>query len=101
VVLRKRPVVRELDSFRAALRELHRKPTELRRERDVRRERLEILGAKRRDVHGIRDEPTLEGGGYLLGDDHACPVLRLRGGSRQMRRYDDVVELEQRARVRL
>ena len=37
----------------------------------------------------------------LLGDDHARAVLRLVGGGGEVRRHDDIVELEQRTRVRL
>ena len=43
----------------------------------------------------------VERGRYLLGDYQSGPVLRLLGGSREMRGDDDVVELEQRSRVRL
>ena len=86
---------------RAALRELHREAPELRRERDVRGERLEVLRAERRDVHGVRDEAALERGDDLLGDDHARAILRLLGRRGEVRRRDDVLELEQRARVRL
>ena len=44
---------------------------------------------------------ALERGDHLLGHDHAGPVLRLLGRGGQVRRGDDVVELEQRAVVRL
>ena len=40
--------------------------------------------------------PAVERGDDLLGDDHACPVLRLVGRGREMRRDDDLVEPEQR-----
>ncbi len=86
---------------RASARQLHREASELRGERDVRAEHLEVLGADRRDVHRVRDEPALERGRDLLGDDDACTVLRLARRRREMRRDDDVVQLEQRACVRL
>ena len=81
--------------------QLHRDAAELRGERDVRPERLELLGADHGDVHGVRDEPAVERGDDLLGDDHARAILRLVGRRGEVRRDDDVVELEQRARVRL
>ena len=37
----------------------------------------------------------------LLGDDDPCPVLRLLSRRTQVRGHDHVVELEQRAGVRL
>ena len=40
---------------------------------------------------------AFERGGDLLGDDHAGAVLRLLGRGGEVRRDDDVVELEQRA----
>ncbi len=86
---------------RTAARELHREAAELRGERDVRAEHLEVLRADRRDVHRVRDEAAVERGGDLLGDDDAGAVLRLSRRGGEMRRDDDVVELEQRARVRL
>ena len=49
----------------------------------------------------VRDHAALERGDDLLGDDHACPVLRLLGRGGEVRGHDDVVELEQRTRVRL
>ena len=54
-----------------------------------------------RDVHGVAHEAAVQRRGDLLGDDHSRAVLRLLGGRRQMGRRDDIVELEQRARVRL
>ena len=53
------------------------------------------------DVDRVRDEAAVERRDDLLGDDHAGPVLRLVGGGGEVRRDDDVVELEQRAVVRL
>ena len=70
-------------------------------ERDKRPQHLEVLRADRRDVDRVRDECSFERRRDLLGDDHAGPVLCLLGRGRQMRRDDDVVYLEQRARVRL
>ena len=81
--------------------ELHRQPTELRCERDERAEHLEVARIDDRDVDGVRDDTTLECGDDLLGDDHPGAVLRLVGGGREMWRHDDLVELEQRAGVRL
>ena len=52
--------------------------------------------ADRGDVDRVRDELALERRGDLLGDDHAGPVLRLLGRRGEVRRDDDVVELEQR-----
>ena len=46
----------------------------------------------------LRHEPAVQRRRDLLGDDHARAVLRLLGRCRQMRRRDDVVQLEQRAR---
>ncbi len=54
-----------------------------------------------RHVHGVRDEIAVQRGRHLLGDDHPCPVLGLLGRRGEMRRDDDVVQLEQRPRVRL
>ena len=54
-----------------------------------------------RHVDGVRDEIALERGRDLLGDDHARPVLGLLGRRGEVRRDDDVVQLEQRSRVRL
>ena len=88
-------------SLRAARRELHREPAELGGERDVRPERLEVLRADHRDVDRVRHEPALERGHDLLGHDHAGAVLRLVGRGGEVRRRDDVLELEQRPRVRL
>ena len=101
VVARERAVVGELDPLGAAAGELHRQAPERRRERDERAEDLEILRADRGDVDRVRDERALQRGGNLLGDDQPGSVLRLlrRGG--EMRRHDHVVELEQRACVRL
>ena len=96
-----RAVERERDPARVAARELDREPSQLGGERDVRAEQLEILGADDRDVERVRDEPALECGDDLLGDDHAGPVLRLLRRRREMRRDDDVLEPEQLARVRL
>ena len=101
VVDRQPAVVSERDPLGATACDLHRQPPERGRERDVRAEQLHVLGADRGDVDRVRDELALEGGRDLLGDDHAGAVLRLLGGRRQVRRDDDVVELEQRPRVRL
>ena len=60
-----------------------------------------VLGGDGGHVDGVRDDPALERGGDLLRDDHAGAVLRLLGRGGEVRRDDDVVELEQRARVRL
>ena len=54
-----------------------------------------------RHVHGVRDETALQRCGDLLGDDHARAVLGLLGRCGEVRREDDVVQLEQRSRVRL
>ena len=81
--------------------ELDREPPELRRERDVRPEQLEVLGADDGNVDRVRDEAPLERRHHLLGDDQAGPILCLLGRGREMRRDDDVLELEQLARVRL
>ena len=69
-------------------------PAELRRERDEQAEHLEIGLVDDRDVDRIRDDAAVERGDDLLGD-HACPILRLAGGRRKVRRDDDLVELEQ------
>ena len=81
--------------------ELDREPAQLGGERDIRTEQLEVLGADDRDVQRVRDEPALERGDDLLGDDHPGSVLRLlrRGG--EVRRDHDILQLEQLARVRL
>ena len=55
-------------------------------------------GVDDRDVDRVRDEPAFERGDDLLGDDHAGAVLRLVGRGGEVRRDDDLVELEQRAR---
>ena len=54
-----------------------------------------------RDVDRVRDEAAFERRRDLLRDDHARAILRLVGRGREMRRDDDVVELEQRPGVRL
>ena len=66
--------------------ELHREAAELRRERDVRAERLEVLRADHRDVDRVRHEAALERRDDLLGDDHAGAILRLVGRRREVRR---------------
>ena len=81
--------------------ERHREPAELRRERDVRPEHLEVVGAERRDVDGVRDEAALERRGDLLGDDHAGAILGLVGRGGEVRRHDDVRRAEQRTVVGL
>ena len=82
VVAREAAVVRERDLVGPPARQLHREPTELRGQRNVRAERLHVLRADRRDVDRVRDERPVERRGDLLGHDHACAVLRLlrRGG---------------------
>ena len=89
------------DPARVAAGELDRKPAELGRERDVRAEHLEVLGADDRDVDGVRDEPAFERRHHLLGDDQARAVLRLVGRGREVRGRDDVLEPEQLPFVRL
>ena len=101
VVVGEAAVRRDHDLVGLAVGELHREAAELRGERDVRAERLELLRADHGDVHRVRHEPAVERRGDLLGDDHAGAVLRLVGRGREVRRDDDVVELEQRARVGL
>ena len=64
-------------------------------------EELEILGPDDRDVDGVRDQPALERRYHLLRDDQPRAVLRLLGRRGQVRRHDDVLELQQLARVRL
>ena len=81
--------------------QLHRDPAEQRRERDERPQHLEVGLIDDRDVHRVRDDPAVERGDDLLGDDDARPVLRLVGGGRQVRGDDDLVELEQGPGVRL
>ena len=54
-----------------------------------------------RDVDRVRDEPAVERRDDLLGDDHAGAILRLARRRGEVRRDDDVVELEQRPGVRL
>ena len=76
-------------------------PAELRRQRDERAEHLQVGGVDHRDVHRVRDQAALERSDDLLGDDHPGPVLRLVGRGGEVRRDDDLVELEQRAGVRL
>ena len=78
-----------------------RETSELGRERDERAEDLEIGGLDDRDVHRRLDELALEGGGDLLGDDQPRSILGLRGRAGEMRGHDDVLELEERAGVRL
>ena len=97
VVLGDPAVEREPDPARVAAGELDRQPAELRRERDVRAEHLEILGADDRDVDGVRDEPAFERRHHLLGDDQARAVLRLVGRGGEVRGRDDVLEPEQLA----
>ena len=101
VVVRERAVDRDHDLLGGAVGELHRDAPQPRRERHVRPEHLEVVGADHRDVDGVRDQAAVERRGDLLRDDHARPVLRLAGRRREMRRDDDVVELEQRAGVGL
>ena len=91
----------EPDPARLAARELDRQPPEPRRERDERPEQLEVLGADNGDVDGVRDEPALERRDDLLGDDQPGAILRLLGRGGEVRRDDDVLELEQLAGVRL
>ena len=101
VALGELAVVLERDRARLAAGELEREAAEARRERQERAEHLEILAADRRDVHRVRDDPALERGRDLLGDDHAGAVLRLVGRGGEVRRHDDVRRAEQRARVGL
>src|SRR3954471_1141300 len=101
VVVREGAVDREHDLLGRAVGKLHGDAPEPRRERHVGPEHLEVVGADDRDVDRVRYQPALERGCHLLGDDHARPVLRLPGGGGQVRGDDDVVELEQRAGVRL
>ena len=74
---------------------------ELRGERHVRAEHLEVVGADGRDVDRVRDEAAFERRHHLLGDDHACAVLCLVRGRREMGCDDDVRRLQKRAAVRL
>ena len=101
VVLGERAVRGDGDPLRPAALELDREPAELRGERDERPEHLEVGGVDDRDVDRVRDEAALERGDDLLGDDHARAVLRLVGRGGEVRRDDHLVELEQRAGVRL
>ena len=101
VVVREAAVDGDHDLLGRTVRKLHRDAAEPRRERHVRPEHLEVVGADHRDVDGVRDQAALERRGDLLGDDHAGAVLRLPGRRREMRRDDDVVELEQRAGIGL
>ena len=101
VVLGERPVRGDGDALRPGALELDREPAELGGERDERAEHLQVGGVDDRDVDRVRDEAALERGDDLLGDDHAGAVLRLVGGGGEVRRDDDLVELEQRAGVRL
>src|SRR4029450_12082575 len=82
-------------------RELHREAAELRSERNVCAEDFEVFSADDGDVHRVRYQSALERSGDLLRDDDPGPVLRFFGRGREVGRDDDVVELEQRAGVRL
>ena len=70
---------------------------ELAGERQERPEHRERLGPDRRDVHGRGDDAAGEGGGHLLGHDHAGAVLGLLGRGAQVRRHDDAGQAEERA----
>ncbi len=93
--------VDEVEPRRPAARELAGERGEVGGERQERSERLEVLRRDGRHVDGVRDEPALERGRDLLGDDHAGAVLRLLGRRAEVRRDDDVLVLEQRPGVRL
>ena len=86
---------------RRAAGERHGDPPELRGKRDEGPQHLEVGLVDDGDVDGVRDDPSVERGHDLLGDDHARPVLCLVGGGSEVGRDDDLVELEQRAGVRL
>ena len=100
-MLGKRAVRGDRDAVRRSGREPDRDPPELRGERDERAEHLEVGLVDDGDVDRVRDDRAVERGHHLLGDDHARAVLRLVGRGGEVRGDDDLVELEQRARVRL
>ena len=81
--------------------ERHRQPPELRRERNERAEELELPRVDDGDVHGGPHDLSVQRRGDLLRDHDSCPVLRLGGRSGEVRRDDDLRQLEERARVRL
>ncbi len=54
-----------------------------------------------RDIDRVRDEAAVERSHDLLGDDQAGTILGLIGRRGQMRRHDDVLELQQLALVGL
>ena len=89
------------DALRPPAGQLDGDAAEQRRERDERTEHLEVGLVDDRDVDGVRDDAPVERGDDLLGDDHTGAVLRLVRRGREVRRHDDLVELEQRSLVGL
>ncbi len=81
--------------------ERHREPTELRRERDERAEHLQLARVDDGDVHRRPHDLAVERRRHLLGDDDPGAILRLGRRAREMRRDDDLRQLEERPRVRL
>ena len=59
----------------------------------------EVLSADHGNVDRVRHEAPLESGSNLLGDDDTRPILCFLGRRREMRRDDDVVQLEQERAV--
>ena len=53
------------------------------------------------DVDRRLHDLAVESSSDLLRDDETCPILRLRRRAGEMRRDDDLLELEERPRVRL
>ncbi len=101
VVLGELPEHLDLELAHVAAGELHRKTTELRRQRDVGTEHLEVVGSDGGDVDRVRNEPAVERRDHLLGDDHTGSVLCFLGGGREVRRDDDVRRGQQRPVIRL
>ena len=101
VVLRERAVDGDRDARRPRARERHRESAELRRERDERAEDLELARIDDRDVDRRPDDLSVERRGNLLRDHDTGSILRLGRRAGEVRRHDDLRELEQRARVRL
>ena len=79
----------------AAERERGDDAAELVGQRDEGVERVAVLVGHHGRVDGVLDERAAEGAGHLLGDDRAGAVLGLGGGGAEVRRDDDVRQLEE------
>jgi hypothetical protein len=101
VVLRERTVCRDRDLRRPAAGERDGQTPQLGGEREERAEQLELAGVDDRDVHRRTDDLAVQRCRHLLRDHDPGTVLGLRSRPREVRRDDDLRQLEQWTRVRL